>query len=95
VTGPGLDAGVRLARSCRALGHPARVTILRYLRTRREGATCGDIVGQLPLSQSTVSQHLAVLRRAGFIRAEERPPRVVYHVLADGLEALRRELAAL
>lgn len=92
---PGLDAGLRLARLCKALGHPVRVTIVRFLAVQRRGATCGDIVRQLPLAQSTVSGHLRVLQRAGLIEAEESPPSVLYRVSPAGLDAFRREAAAL
>ena len=91
----GADAGLYLARLCRALGHPARVTILRFLRARSSGATCGEIVQQLPLAQSTVSQHLVVLTDAGLLRAEAAPPRVVYHAEAGAVDGLKREVRAL
>ena len=91
----GLDAGLRLARTCKALGHPVRVTIVRYLETQRRGATCGDVVRQLPLAQSTVSEHLRVLRNAGLLDAEEAPPSVIYRVNVAALDAFRREAAAL
>ena len=90
----GLDAGLRLARLCKALGHPVRVTIVRFLATRR-GATCGEIVRQLPLAQSTVSEHLRVLGAAGLIEATEAPLSVVYRVNVAALDAFRREAAAL
>ena len=91
----GADAGLYLARLCRALGHPARVTILRFLRARRAGATCGEIVQQLPLAQSTVSRHLVVLTEAGLLRAEVLPPRVVYHAEPSALDGFKREVRAL
>ena len=91
----GVDAGLRLARFCKALGHPVRVTIVRFLETRRHGATCGDIVGQLPMAQSTVSEHLRVLKNAGLIDATDVLPRVVYRVNAETLEVFRREASAL
>ena len=59
VEGPEADA--ELALLTRAVGHPARVQILRLL-VRKEACVCGDIVDELPLAQSTVSQHLKVLR---------------------------------
>ncbi len=90
-----VDAGLHLARLCKALGHPARVIILRYLASQRAGATCGEIVRQLPLAQSTVSQHLAVLKAAGLVRADEVPPRVRYAVEPPALDALKREIASL
>lgn len=57
----------RLASAFKALAHPARIAILRALADS-DRACCGDIVGKLPLAQSTVSQHLQVLRDAGLIR---------------------------
>ncbi|WP_321341429.1 metalloregulator ArsR/SmtB family transcription factor [Breoghania sp.] len=59
----------RLAACFKALGHPARLAILRALADE-ERCCCGDIVGRLPLAQSTVSQHLQILRDAGLIRGE-------------------------
>ncbi len=91
----GIEAGVRLARLCRALGHPARVLILRHLLGRPHGATCGDIVAQLPLAQSTVSQHLKLLVSSGFVSAAADPPRVIYAADPRGIEELRRRIAAL
>ncbi len=89
------DTGVRLARLCKALGHPARLAILRYLAGRRGTCTCGDIVDQLPLAQSTVSQHLKVLKDAGLIVGEVEPPRVCYCLNERALEELKRAVAAL
>ncbi len=56
-----------LAAMAKALGHPARVAILQYL-VRSKSCVCGDIVDELPLSQSTVSQHLKELKNAGLIK---------------------------
>ena len=66
-----------LASLGKALGHPARVKILRIL-VRRNACICADIVDELPLAQSTVSQHLKVLKDAGLIRGEIDGPRVCY-----------------
>ena len=66
-----------LARLARALGHPARVAIVRMLIHSGE-CVCGDIVSRLPLAQATVSQHLKVLKDAGLIRGTIDPPRVCY-----------------
>ena len=57
---------VDLALLAKAVGHPARVRILRLLLSR-DGCYCGQIVGELPLAQATVSQHLKVLKDAGLI----------------------------
>jgi DNA-binding transcriptional ArsR family regulator len=77
VEGPEADA--ELAILAKALGHPARLQIMRLL-VRREACICGDIVDELPLAQSTVSQHLKVLKDAGLIRGEIDGPRVGYCV---------------
>ena len=67
----------KLARYAKALGHPARVAILKVLAKRQE-CVCGDIVDELPLSQSTVSQHLKELKEAGLIKGEIDGVRVCY-----------------
>jgi ArsR family transcriptional regulator len=66
-----------LAALTKALGHPVRIAILRLLR-RRGTCICGDIVDELPVAQATVSQHLKVLKEAGFIKGEIDGPRVCY-----------------
>lgn len=57
---------VRMAELAKAIGHPARLAILRVL-LKNPGCICGDIVEELPLSQPTVSQHLRALKDAGLI----------------------------
>jgi ArsR family transcriptional regulator, arsenate/arsenite/antimonite-responsive transcriptional repressor len=86
VEGPQADD--ELALLCKAVGHPARVRILRLL-VRRESCICGDIVDELPLAQSTVSQHLKVLKDAGLIRGEIDGPRVCYCVEPHALRRLK------
>lgn len=68
-----------LAVLAKALGHPARVAILRRLISGGE-CICGALVSDLPLAQATVSQHLKVLKDAGLIRGEVDGPRVCYCV---------------
>jgi ArsR family transcriptional regulator len=70
-------ADEELATLAKALGHPARVKIVRIL-LRKNACICGDIVDELPLAQSTVSQHLKVLKDAGLIRGDVDGPRVCY-----------------
>lgn len=60
---------IQFAEWCKALSHPARVSILKTLMARKE-CICGDLVLDLPLSQSTVSQHLKALREVGLIQGE-------------------------
>lgn len=66
-----------LAVLAKALGHPARIAILQFL-TRTKACVCGDIVDELPLSQSTVSQHLKELKNAGLIKGSIDGPSVCY-----------------
>ncbi len=73
----GAEADEELAALSKAVGHPARVRILRLL-ARREECICGEIVDEVGLAQSTVSQHLKVLKDAGLIRGEIDGPRVGY-----------------
>ncbi len=57
---------IEIASLAKALSHPARVAILEYLR-KVDSCICGDIVGELPLAQPTISQHLKELKNAGII----------------------------
>jgi len=66
-----------LALVTKALGHPARVAILQFL-VEKKSCICGDIVEELPLSQSTVSQHLNELKKAGLIKGDIDGPSVCY-----------------
>ncbi len=92
VRGPSADA--ELARLSKALGHPARVAIVRLLLSRAS-CVCGEIVDQLPLAQSTVSQHLAALKRAGLIRGEIDGPRTCYCLEPAALARFKQLLASL
>ncbi len=84
----GREADEELAVLSKALGHPARVQIMRLL-VRREACICGDIVDELPLAQSTVSQHLKVLKESGLIRGDIDGPRVCYCVEPRALRRLK------
>ena len=66
-----------LAALAKALGHPARIAILQFLASQKS-CVCGDIVDKLPLSQSTVSQHLKELKKVGLIKGEIDGPSVCY-----------------
>ncbi|MES0808309.1 metalloregulator ArsR/SmtB family transcription factor [Roseibium sp. SCPC15] len=67
----GLASCEELAAIFRALGHPARLAIIKQLAAQEE-ACCGEIVNHLPLAQSTVSQHLQVLKEAGLLTCDTR-----------------------
>ncbi len=68
---------IELARLAKAVCHPARIAILRYLVSHK-GCICNDIVAELPLSQSTISQHLKALRDGGLIKGSIDGPRICY-----------------
>ncbi len=67
----------RVAKYAKALSHPARVAILKLL-IKKQACICGDIVDELPLSQSTVSQHLKELKTAGLIKGDIEGAKVCY-----------------
>jgi ArsR family transcriptional regulator len=92
VEGPRADA--ELAALAKAAGHPARVRILRLL-AHRTTCVCGEIVADLPLAQSTVSQHLKILKRAGLVRGTVDGPRVCYCIEPMALRRLKALVAAL
>ena len=62
---------------CKALGHAARVRIIQHLKIEQR-CICGEIVEILPLSQSTVSQHLKQLKTAGLVKGEVEGPKTCY-----------------
>lgn len=66
-----------LAQMAKAIGHPVRVQIIQLLRARKS-CVCGELVDGLPVAQSTVSQHLKVLKEAGFIRGTICGPATCY-----------------
>jgi ArsR family transcriptional regulator len=83
------EADEELAGLAKALGHPARVAILRQLA--EEGTCiCGEIVDALPLAQATVSQHLKVLKDAGFVQGEIDGPRMCYCVNPKTVKRFRK-----
>jgi DNA-binding transcriptional ArsR family regulator len=67
----------RISKYAKALGHPARIAILRLL-IQKQACVCGDIVDELPLSQSTVSKHLKELKGAGLIKGDIDGAKVCY-----------------
>ena len=83
-----------LTRWARALGHPARLAILRTLAARRT-CVCGQVVEVVGLAQSTVSQHLKVLREAGLVTGTPDGPRSCYCLDAAGLAAAAEAFGAL
>ena len=89
------DAELRgLAEWAHALAHPARIAILQKL-AQDTTCICGDIVEVMPLSQSTVSQHLKVLKKVGLIRGEIDGPHSCYCVNYSVLGEFRGQIERL
>jgi ArsR family transcriptional regulator len=86
IQGPEADA--ELATLAKAIAHPMRIEILRLL-ARRGTCVCGAIVNELPLAQSTVSQHLKILKEAGLLRGDVDGPRVNYCIEPLALQRLK------
>ena len=89
----------KLAAFAKALSHPARIAILRHLAAKGT-CICGEIVDELPLAQSTVSQHLKALQQAGLIQGEIEGPRTCYcldvkaiRLMAEALSSLGKTVA--
>ena len=78
-----------IAELAKALGHPARIAILQFL-AEQKSCVCGDIVNELPLSQSTVSQHLKELKRVGLIKGNIEGPSVCYCVDSKALTKAKK-----
>ena len=83
-----------IAERAHALAHPARIAILRKLAAEAT-CICGDIVEVMPLSQSTVSQHLKVLKEAGFVKGEIDGPHSCYCVNHEVVAAFRVQIERL
>jgi ArsR family transcriptional regulator len=83
-----------VAKLAWAIAHPARVRILRILLDRA-ACVCGELVDQLPLAQSTVSQHLKILKEAGLVQGEIDGPKVCYCVNPVGLTRLKELVSEL
>lgn len=83
-----------LAKLAWAVAHPARVRIVRLLLSR-DTCMCGEIVDEMPLAQSTVSQHLKILKESGLVQGEVDGPKVCYCVNVAKLQQLKSLIADL
>jgi len=72
----------RRAELYKALGHPARIAIVEFL-INHNSCVCGDIVDELPLSQSTISQHLKELKTVGIIKGDIEGAKTCYCIDAE------------
>ena len=84
----------KIARYAKALAHPARVAILQLL-LKKQACICGDIVEELPLSQSTVSQHLKELKTAGLIKGDIDGVKICYCIDEKEWESAKMYLNSL
>lgn len=78
----------------KALGHPARIAIIQFLR-KQESCICGDIVNELPLAQATVSQHLKELKKAGVIQGTISGTSMCYCLNLEKLKEIESFLSAM
>jgi DNA-binding transcriptional ArsR family regulator len=83
----------RVATLAKAFDHPARVAILEYLLSNQTCIT-NDLVNELPLSQSTISQHLKELKQIGIIKGEVEGPKLNYCIDEEVWEEARDIFAA-
>lgn len=84
----------QLAQLAWAVAHPARVRILRILLAKH-ACICGELVDQMPLAQSTVSQHLKILKESGLVQGEIDGPKTCYCVAPEALKRLKGLVADL
>ncbi len=84
----------KFSKLCKALGHPARIQIVEHLK-EIDQCICGDIVGMLPLAQSTVSQHLKMLKESGLVKGEVEGPRTCYCLDRTMLEQFKQRASKL
>ena len=90
----GPRADQELAKLAKALGHPVRVRIVRIL-AQKSTCICGELVDELPVGQSTVSQHLKCLKEAGLVQGSIDGPRVCYCLSPTAVKQLKILVAAL
>jgi DNA-binding transcriptional ArsR family regulator len=81
----------KLAKYAKALAHPARIAILQLL-AKKQACMCGDIVDEIPLSQSTVSQHLKELKDAGLIKGDIEGAKICYCIDEREWKAAKQNL---
>jgi len=74
---------------CKALAHPARIRIVSFLKEMNR-CVCGEIVEIMPLAQSTVSQHIKILKNSGLVKGEIEGPRTCYCLDLHLLERFKK-----
>jgi ArsR family transcriptional regulator, arsenate/arsenite/antimonite-responsive transcriptional repressor len=76
----------QIARIAKALSHPARVYIIEKLVGLNACCTSGEMIGDIPIARSTLSQHLKELKYAGLIQGEIDPPQIKYCINRNNWE---------
>ncbi|MBF0259528.1 MAG: winged helix-turn-helix transcriptional regulator [Desulfamplus sp.] len=84
----------QLAKIFKALGHPTRIKIVRYLR-EMDRCICGQIVEIFPYSQSTISQHLKLLKESGIVSGEVDGPKNCYCINKELLERIKEDVSGI
>jgi len=80
----------QLARIAKALSHPARVYIMERLSGLDSCCTSGEMIGDMPIARSTLSQHLKELKYAGLIQGEIEPPKIKYCINSENWEIAQK-----
>ena len=93
VKNDGPDPQEELAAIAKALGHPARIQIIKLLLEKQSCIGC-DFVDDVGLAQSTVSEHLRILKAAGIVTGEIERPRICYSLNPESLLPLSNFLNA-
>lgn len=88
------DKQNQLASFAKALAHPARIAILEFL-LQHQSCICNDLVQELPLAQSTITQHLRELKAVGLIKGEIEGPKMNYCIDAAVWKQAKESLGAL
>jgi DNA-binding transcriptional ArsR family regulator len=80
-----------IAEICKALGHPTRMQIMTLL-AKKNDRTCGEIVSQIPLAQSTISKHLLELKKAHLLSVKNSGKKTIYSIEPNKIEVLKKYL---
>jgi DNA-binding transcriptional ArsR family regulator len=80
-----------IAEICKALGHPTRMQIMTLL-AKKNDRTCGEIVSQIPLAQSTISKHLLELKKAHLLNVKNLGKKTIYSIEPNKIELLKKYL---
>lgn len=81
-----------IAEICKALGHPTRMQIMTLL-WKENNRTCGEIVAQIPLAQSTISKHLSELKKAELLNIRNEGKKTIYSIDVDKIQILKKYLS--